>query len=204
LLAQQKISGLPLSTLVKLGAIEGVLSDTNHGPLPGFKQEFSAPYYFYRHEKPLQHVFAPKFIHAGSAPDLSFLSRPDLDPYLSVFLSEPLPSEDFPAIPKFYDPQLHYDLLKDECDLQRYNVTLHQFSLVVFCETMFPGWKAFVDGKPERIFTADNLLRSVFMPAGKHEVEFRFEPWWAKPLFFGLMLWSLLTLGFCLRGPFRA
>jgi hypothetical protein len=205
LLAQKKVGGLPLPTLVKIGAIEGVLSDTDHGPLPGFKLEFSAPYYFYRHGTPLGHAFAPTEVVQEEDPSkrLAALARPGFDPYRTAVLTDPPPGA-FRGAGGVGRPNLRYTLLEDGCDLQRFGIELDHPNLVVFCETMFPGWTARLDGKPVKVFTADHLLRSVFVPAGAHKVEFRFEPLWWKPTLFGFFLWALLTLGFWYRGGPRA
>ena len=49
-------------------------------------------------------------------------------------------------------------------------------ALLVLTDTWFPGWKASVDGRDVPIERVDYLIRGVPVPAGKHEVEFRYEP----------------------------
>ena len=39
-----------------------------------------------------------------------------------------------------------------------------------------PAWKVAVDNKPAKLLRANYLMRAVHLPAGKHEVEFRFVP----------------------------
>ena len=58
-----------------------------------------------------------------------------------------------------------------------YETDTEKDEVAVFSEVYYPhDWKVFIDGAPAEIFRTDWILRGVNIPAGKHTVEFRFEP----------------------------
>ncbi len=59
----------------------------------------------------------------------------------------------------------------------------------------FPGWRAEIDGKEQRIYRADLALRLIFIPTGKHIVKF-----WYEPISFKIGLWSSLAGIFLMLG----
>ncbi len=47
----------------------------------------------------------------------------------------------------------------------------------IFSEVYYPeGWNCYVDGKQVEIFRANYILRGAIIPAGKHAIEWKFEP----------------------------
>ncbi len=55
------------------------------------------------------------------------------------------------------------------------DVTPTKPAIVHLSELMYPGWTVSIDGEPAESTDADDLLRSVEVPAGEHVVEWSFE-----------------------------
>ncbi|MCD8184082.1 MAG: YfhO family protein [Bacteroides sp.] len=52
-----------------------------------------------------------------------------------------------------------------------------QDGVAVFSEIYYPdGWQATIDGVPARLGRADYILRAMYVPAGRHTIEMRFDP----------------------------
>ena len=66
----------------------------------------------------------------------------------------------------------------------------------VFSEIYYPkGWKATIDGKEATILNVNYVLRGLQIPAGKHTIEFKFEPEVVKTGGMIALISSVLMLG---------
>ena len=101
------------------------------------------------------------------------LTKSDFDPWQYAIVEEELsglspgPTKRG-ALPTIVKYSAHKVLI--DADLDRPG-------LLVLGDTYCPGWQAFVDGRETKIFPTNYVMRSVFLPAGKHRVEFRYAPY---------------------------
>lgn len=52
-----------------------------------------------------------------------------------------------------------------------------QPQFLVTSEAHYPGWRAYVDGTPARLYYANAAFRGLSIPAGRHTVRMEFRPW---------------------------
>jgi uncharacterized membrane protein YfhO len=49
-------------------------------------------------------------------------------------------------------------------------------SWVIVTETAWKGWRAYTDGKPTKLRTADGMFLAMLLPAGDHDVSLVYWP----------------------------
>jgi hypothetical protein len=54
-------------------------------------------------------------------------------------------------------------------------VTLERPGILVLSEVYYPAWRAYVDGREQKIYRANDTMRAVLLPAGSHTVVMRYE-----------------------------
>jgi hypothetical protein len=85
-----------------------------------------------------------------------------------------------------------------EGSLYRIQYTAATPSVMRLAVPYFPGWHALVDGAPAPVFVLDQALSGVLVPAGSHELVFRFN---LRSLTIGLVCsasaWLLLLAAMC-------
>jgi hypothetical protein len=191
------LTRLPGVVFAKLLAVKGLVWEH---PIPGAAAVV-------RHSFPGAEVYEPLApppylntpsvakVAADDAESLRLMASAGFDPSREVVLSSPLPYGMAARLSPF-PAALAYSLERDDPDDQVFLVRLDKNSLVVFSEVMYPGWKAWIDGKRAEVLTGDHAFRTLLIPAGGHRVEFRFEPSWVQPLEFGLLAWLLSILAY--------
>jgi hypothetical protein len=97
------------------------------------------------------------------------------DPAQTAFVDEKFKSS-IPDMP-VYDSSAYIKFIQNNNDEIKYefNAATNQFA--VFSEIYYPlGWDAYIDGKKTPYVKTDYALRGLAIPAGKHSIEFIFDP----------------------------
>ncbi len=76
-----------------------------------------------------------------------------------------------------FDPTSTINLTHYSPDTLKYASKANATQLAVFSEMYYEnGWEALIDGKPAPYIRANYALRAMVIPAGEHQIEFRFAP----------------------------
>ncbi len=69
------------------------------------------------------------------------------------------------------------ELVDYDSDFISYSANAQKDELAVFSEIYYPhGWRVTIDGNPAKMIRANYTLRALPIPAGKHRIEFHFNP----------------------------
>ncbi|SOC80052.1 membrane protein YfhO [Salinimicrobium sediminis] len=86
--------------------------------------------------------------------------------------AEYLPQQNFTV-----DSSATIELISYQPNELKYRTTAQNESMAVFSEIYYPnGWQAYIDGEEVPHFRANYVLRAMMVPAGEHEITFKFEP----------------------------
>ncbi len=75
--------------------------------------------------------------------------------------------------------------------------------LLVYLQNYYPGWKVFIDGTPQTVFTVNTSFMAVNIPAGKHEVLFKYYPTSIRNAWYVSLLSLLVVMVLVLRSVSR-
>jgi hypothetical protein len=93
------------------------------------------------------------------------LAEPSFDPGLVAVLEEATPPLEESPVGSV-----------DRRGPTEYRATCDRPCLLVISETHHPGWRAIVDGRPERVLRVDHALRGLPLTPGAHTISFEFRP----------------------------
>ncbi len=123
-----------------------------------------------------------------------FAALPETDPRRNVFVEGATDPATHGCVDGF-DAAVQSASIVDYSD-QRAEIRATGPGTLVLADTWYPGWTATVDGVDTPILRADLLFRAVPIPAGSHDVVFRFDPglpgrllWLAGAVLVGALVW---------------
>jgi hypothetical protein len=129
----------------------------------------------------------------------ALLKSPDFDPKHEAIV-EGAPGPPPPA----GEPAGMVSVSKYGLQQLRLSVESERPAYLVTSETHYPGWRAYVDGRPQPIYYTNVAFRGFPVPAGRHQILMRFEAplfWWAAAasalgwiVWAALLLWGRLTI----------
>jgi hypothetical protein len=194
-----RLQTLPFPTFLRLMAVKGFLFRDEKESLKNLPQKEFPYCRLYEVPPPSTYITGTAKVacFAGDEKTLEAMKSPDFDPSATTYFSELLPP---PVASQLSGSksQISWEVLQDQANTQIFKLHLSQNSMVTFSEVMYPGWKAWVDGSPALLYTGNYMFRSVFVPGGDHQVEFRYEPSWLHPLLLLATLWFLSALAYFL------
>lgn len=101
---------------------------------------------------------------------LAVMKSSSFDPTKEVILEEEIPN----GKSEIRNPK------SEIIDYQPNKVIIKAYSsndcILYLSDTYYPGWRAFIDGKPTKIYRANYTFRAISFPAGSHRVEFVYLP----------------------------
>ncbi len=124
---------------------------------------------------------------------LNIISKVSFDPIREFFFDEDIKS----PLSNLGKDNIEYKIIEYSPDLIKVKVKTPNNTIMVFSEVYYPLWKCFVDGKETKIYRANYLLRSIFLPKGEHEIIMKYHPKsFYISLYITIFIMAILVLGF--------
>jgi hypothetical protein len=106
----------------------------------------------------------------GAEETASILDSPNFDFRKTAILDQPPPVMQNEATAD------KVQITDYQSQMEKLDVSGNGSGLLVLSEIAFPGWIAAVDGHPQKVITANYILRAVPVSKGHHEVIFNYRP----------------------------
>ena len=140
-----------------------------------FPGQLLPPLRIYANAHALPRAFPVFRADVVNSPEAAFraIADPNFDPSSRVVvesaLTQPLPE-------KIEKQTYSVETRRWEDGELNFLVNFEQNGLLFLSQTHYPGWQAFVDGKPTSIHLANFAFQAVEVPVGEHQVELLFRP----------------------------
>jgi len=143
--------------------------------IPGLTPLSRHPEYYswlYQIEQPLprSYIVNKSSVEKDVMRTLRRLADDDFDPTAAVLLDREI------GISPRRSLEAKSKILRYENTFVTMEAETNDDAILVFLDSYYPGWKAYVNGKETSIARANHFYRAVSVPRGKHRVEFKYEP----------------------------
>jgi hypothetical protein len=126
--------------------------------------------FIYENMRALPRVyFVDRYRVAGKEQTMSMLGSGAVDVHQEVVL------ESEPPVPPEGRDGATGEITEWGFNEIRVSAELDSACLLVLSEIYYPDWKVTVDGEPADVLRANHILRAVALPAGEHELVFRYD-----------------------------
>ena len=131
---------------------------------------------YQKNDSALGHAWFVKAIRTVKTPQEEMKALDNFHPRDTAIMQETM-SGRIGGLPGILTGEGTIQLVSNRNDMATYRSNSQSGGLGVFSEIFYDaGWKAFIDGKETPITKVNYVLRALAIPAGNHEIVFRFEP----------------------------
>ena len=157
-----------------------VLADKGAPPgdasfVPVFNEDPTLDVYLNTNAKPRVRLVTEVQVVTSGEAAFGALHAPGFNPEQTVILDTTSADAPPPAGPAASEaPTVFYTAYAPEA----YTVVARTAApaYLVYSEVWYPGWRAWVDGVETPVYRANFAFRAVYVPAGEHTIEMRFDP----------------------------
>ena len=149
--------------------------------------------FVYENSSPYPRAFVVhQIIQVDTPPEaMAYFETANLDPRQTVVIEAGgnLPS---PAEPSAPDST---DIIHETPQRIELTVNAAADGYLVLLDTYYPGWVAHRDGQPVPIYRANYISRAIFVPSGRHTIEFEYRPQYFRVGIWLFALTSVMLIG---------
>jgi hypothetical protein len=145
------------------------LSITGLSPSGEFPEYYS---WLYKVDQPVPraYIVSKSTVEKDPARTLQRLADKGFDPMAEVILDQ-----EIPVRPTRFS-EAKTNILSYRNTFVTIETETNNDGILVFLDSHYPGWKAYVDGRETSIVKANHFYRAVQVSKGRHFVEFKYEP----------------------------
>lgn len=146
---------------------------------PPLELIYDGPNRIYRNKNALPKAWMVGNVQQVEPGDLEAVTRLLADPFFrpeqSAMVESVLATSDIPHN-QTAPINASINFINYEAESVDMTVNTAEPGLLILSDTMYPGWKAYIDGVEKPVYYTNLIMRGVYLTAGEHQVQFRFEP----------------------------